>query len=335
MIVYKKEDDLLNKDRKRIISTINEFRDESKCMFNDIKFKCNSEDKKGLKKNHLIQMRNYLDSIAYNGKVMICNIEDENYYRYGRKMREVHVKKAHRYKVFCEVHDKKLFDSIENGKEFNINNKEQCFQFALRAFTFDYSRNCIKNNFSSGNKYIDRVAELSLNKSNKVFERFKQCYVEDEWSEIETYSIILDKKIKFISCCCFYPFIDLKRIYKGYVKEEAFFNIFPQGNKTYIVISYFKDSNHCRKLCKQIDEYAKKNKYEVIEKYFSKILACQDINLTLGPQLWNSWSEKEQEDFYRYAHKLKAASYKNFSSLMSMLVFKNNKFHLFKDFNYK
>jgi hypothetical protein len=333
--MYKKEYDLLNKNTKSAISKNAQLREESKCLFNDIKFKCNNEEKKRLKKNHLIQRRNYLDRIAYNGKVMICNVEDEDYYRYGRKMTKVHVKRAHRYKVFCDVHDKKLFDSIENGNEFNINNKEQCFQFALRAFTFDYSKNCIKNNFSSGNKYIDGVAEISLNRRNKLFERFKKCYIQDEWDEIETYNIILDKRIDFISCSCFYPFTDLKRIYKGYVKEEAFFNIFPQGNKAYIVISYFKDSKYCRKLCKQIDEYVKKNKYEVIERYFNKILVCQDINLTLGPQLWNSWSEEEQQDFYRYAHKLKVSSYKKFISLMGMLIFKNSKFDLFKDFNDK
>lgn len=327
--MYKKEDDLLNKKQSDIISNIEKIRDGSECLFKNIKYKCDGS----IEKNHLIQEKNYLSSISYNNKVMSCNVEDENYYRFGRKLREVSIKRAQRYKVLCGIHDKKLFSAIENTEKFDINNKEQCFQFALRAFIFTYSQNIVRQNFKLNNKYIEAIAEISQKRYDELMERFKQCYLNDEWSEIETYSIVLDKKIKFISCSSFYPFIDLKKIYKGYVKEEAFFNVFPQNDKTYILISYFKGSNYCRNLCKQLEEYVKKNRYKSIEKYFNKILVCQDINLVLGPQLWNSWSKKEQQDFYRYAHKLKRPSYKNFMFLVFMLAFKNSKFDLFKDFN--
>ncbi|MDM0464160.1 hypothetical protein QTG96_12410 [Clostridium perfringens] len=327
--MYNSNEDLFkNKKLKDILEEIEKIRDSSECLFKDIKVKCEYCKNKKLSKNHMIQKSNYLKSISQNGKVMTSNIEEKDFYIYGRKLKETSIKKAQRYKVLCSAHDKDLFKNIENGEKFDKNNKAQCFEFALRAFIFDYSQQIMKSNFSF-RKIWDKRHEYELRYYHENFLRLKEYYINNDWDSIESYVIKLDKKISFISCCYIYPLVDFKKKYKGYIKEKIFLNVFPNERESFILISYFKNDKQCKKLCDQFDKMLRKN-YD-LEEYFNKIIASQDKNLVINPKWWKVLSDEEQKDFYSYSCMMKRCSLKNLSKLLFKLKFKKAKFNLFQE----
>ncbi|AQR98198.1 hypothetical protein [Clostridium saccharoperbutylacetonicum] len=304
---YIKKNDIYDDKTAENIKKVKILRRNSNCLFNNIKIQCSCEKNKKTKENHLIQKSKYLKSIAVNNEVMYFDIEDEEFYRFGRQLKKQNIKKVHAYNVLCGNHDKDLFGEIENGKEFDINNKKQCFQFAMRSFIFNYSEQLLKDEFVLRDTKIEYIAGDALKKRMIIFEKFKKYYRKGEWDVLETYSIELDRRIQFISCSSFYPFYDIKKRYRGYIKDEKiFFNIFPKGEKSIIIMSYFKDSSHyCKDLCDEICQYSKKGKIKEIEEYFSKIITVQDKTVTLSPELWDRWNSKQQKNFYKYAHLFK------------------------------
>ncbi|WP_432664490.1 hypothetical protein R9X47_28675 [Wukongibacter baidiensis] len=331
--MYDKKNDIYNEKTKKNLRIIKEARKKNECLFKNVKIKCDcNNDKLKTQGNHLIAKSKYLECISQNDEVMIFNIESADYYRLGRKLLRCNIKKAHKYRVLCGQHDKGLFEKIENGNEFDEKNKQQCFEFALRAFIFYYSEQLIKNNVQTMNQIFEARAKLSLNYHASTLDKFKYCYENSVWDALETYSIVLDKKIEFISCSCFYPIIDINNRYKGYVKDNIFFNIFPRNEDSIILISYFKDSSkHCKNLCKEIDKYVNRKQYKQLERYLSKMIIAQDKSITLNPLLWEKWSEKQQNNFYKYAHLFKKGKIREVIKDALYFKFSKPKFNLFDE----
>ena len=318
---------------KKILKEVDDLRQKGSCLFKNIKVTCSDERKgKNTKGNHLIQRSNYLESIAINDEVMYFNIEDMEYYQRDSQLLKKNIKRVHKYNVVCGNHDKDLFSEIENGNVFNENNKKQCFQFALRAFMFNYSEQELKNNFKLKTKTLEKVASLALEDRKLMSQSFKLYYENEQWDVLNTYVIKLEKKIGFISCSSFYPFFDIDKKYRGYIKKDKiFFNIFPKENESYIVMSHFKDASKCcENFCKQICAYSEKNKFSKVEKYLSKIIVAQDKYITLSPNLWEDWSDKEKSDFYKYAHLFKRGGVLALIFKLIQLKYSKPIFNLFK-----
>lgn len=318
---------------KRNLNIVKSARNQAECLFKDIKIKCscNNENIK-TQGNHLIQKHKYLKGIARKNIVMCFSIEKDQYYRLGRQLLQCNVKNTHKYNVFCGQHDKDLFSKIENGNIFNPDNKQQCFQFALRAFTFNFSEQLVKNNLTLTSRSSELRASIELDYDKSILKKFQHYYKNGIWDAVETYTIILDKKIKFISCSSFYPFLKMNKFPNGNVMDKLFFNIFPHEEKSFINISYFKGAKQCEKLCKQLDKYVKKNRFKEIEYYLSKMIVSHDKHIVLSPELWESWSEEQQNDFYKYAHLFKDFKLINLPKACYILGFKKPIFDLFRGF---
>lgn len=302
--MYDKKMDMLTDKVKDRLKKVKKIRENTECLLKDVKIKCSDDSK--TRENHLIQKKRYLDSIAVNKKVYFSDIEDPDYYKFGCRFLLRNIRNVHKYNVLCGNHDKDIFNEIENGKEFNPENKQQCFQFALRAFIFHCSEQIVKDNLKADfefNKFIEKKAHLGLNKDKIVLEKFIQGYKNNCWDDLETNVIILNKEVKFITCASFFPLFTINKKYKAYVQDDIFLNIFPQKEKSIILISYFKDSSkECKKFYDELYFCYKNKEYQKFETYLSKILVAQDKNIVIGPELFDSWGKEQKDNFYQYAH---------------------------------
>ncbi|NHN34623.1 hypothetical protein [Paenibacillus agricola] len=333
-VLYNKDQDLLknNKVLEERLEIVKRERENAECLFKDLKIECEHKYKKAKKSgNHLIQEAKYLKSIESDNEVMCFDIESKQYYRLGRQILPCKIAETHKYNIFCKQHDNNLFNKIENGQVFDSENKQQCFQFALRAFTFGLSEQIIKDKLTYMNQIFETKGRVSVNYHyTYTLEKFKNCYINDIWDTLETYTIQLNKKIQFISCSWFYPYINMNKKYRGFVEDKIFLNIFPQNEKSIIIISYFKGSKYGEELCNQLKTFVEKKQINKIEDYLSKMVVSQDKNIVLSPVLFESWSEEQKRNFYKYAHLFKSGRILNIFKAFFFLKYKKPNFNLFK-----
>lgn len=302
------------------VDDIKAVRESNDCLFKGIKCDCIKNGKYNTEQNHLIQKNRYLKSIANQNRVMEFNIEKSQYYEADGAMTEVHIGKAYKYRVLCGNHDKLLFNKIENGNKFDENNKEQCFEFAMRAFLFYYSHDDIKSKVYRTKRYIERVASGHKYLAEVALKRFKKSFENDDWDDIESIVIKLNKKVEFISCFYGRPMFDIKKRYI-ITPSKLSINVFPQDEKTsVIVLSYFKDaSKRINKYCNELRKYFEdENKNYIAEEYLSKLLIVEDNCLVMNPLLYQKMN---QNKFYKF-HRLFKRNSNIFQILKNLLIYK-------------
>lgn len=91
---------------------------------------------KSISKAHSIQNNGILNKLSRSGKVMAIDFSKMNLDN-KFKLREVGRGKASTFTGFCNHHDSKIFEPIENFY-YKPNNKKQNFLFAYRAFALGY-----------------------------------------------------------------------------------------------------------------------------------------------------------------------------------------------------
>ncbi|MBY0118352.1 hypothetical protein [Paenibacillus xylanexedens] len=337
-----------NKNIKRL----RQLDDHQVCLFENIKHVCEGHQKNKLTiGSHIIAENDYLSRIASkDNKVLVYNIRHESYYEKEKRGRVEDLltpvltnHAANTRNMLCGKHDASLFDKIENGNRFDEhgeNFKQQSFQFALRAFIFDYmhEKNVndkgIKTGHSEGANFR---ASIGLSYREKYFKKFQKAYSENDWDCIETKVITIDKKVNFISCFSFFPVNYLKFRYSGHVNDKLFLNIFPENDKTKVVISYFKDGSvHCKRLSDLLYKLYLRKKSKKIEGFLTRCVLLYDLKVTYNPdyikRLFKDETRKMQ--FFKFSFHLRKAReisdvYKNF---LSIFVFEKLKLNLFDDY---
>ena len=217
---------------------------------------------------HSIQNNRFLKKISRNGYVYYFDtgMNDDNqlistFEEKGRKVFST-------FKGFCQKHDKQLFQPIED-KEYTGSN-EQDFLFAFRAFAKGlHSKKqivlCYKNllnkllneNISENRLYDFRVFEIRNRLKNEEINLalltdelkiFKTGIKEKVFNSIYTYKIILEKEYPIVCNSLFLPYRDVNfnfifnqeqyhKIQIGELNPNIYLNIFPENDKTYILIS--------------------------------------------------------------------------------------------------
>jgi hypothetical protein len=316
--------------KNTMIDRVKELRENNICLFRGVLCDCNHNGKFVTEKNHLIQKSNYLKRISNQNRVMVFDIEHPEYYRKKGEMTQVHIDKAYTYHVLCGAHDKLLFNEIENGNEFDENNKKQCFQYALRTFIFEYSQVLIKKNFENMvHHFYEKVATAHQIQYEKDFNRFKDDLISEKWDDLETIAIILNKEIQFVSGFYGRPIFDINKKYVLSTKN-LFINLFPRNSQTVILLSYFKNSsNTLKKYCKTLSHTANNHEYDKLEKYLTKLILIHDKNLAMNPVFYSKMEKEEKEDFYKYAFLLRKTHYRLIGKKWLTLKYGSCKFNLF------
>ena len=261
--------------------------------------------------SHLIP-KSYLKVV---GKKFYCfDINSKAYYDFknanGNVIRKS-AKKVMAHKVFCKIHDEKIFKPIENGlscsKDIKFNN-EQIGLWILRAFLFNLYNQRLKIRAKiNGNNIADKRYLISfysnLDKEKLILRSYKNKFVDlNEFMITKIYK--LNKLVGVLTCSA----IPIKNWF-NFDDGMFYINILPnkEEKNTYIIISYLnngKSFNKGNKVIKKLDLLYKRN-IEMFELEISKKLLIYDINLVISDRLYNKFSENEKCYYIKVSKKLK------------------------------
>lgn len=255
---------------------------------------------------------------------------DETSANQGFEMREIGRKKATTFTGFCGVHDFEIFKPIEEV-DYSKGNKEQEFLFAYRALAKEYHEKksslnfinktieiCSNRNISELEKFFPEVLsnEYRLSKmisslspiSNglsaaiKNYEVYKKAMQQNlansKFHSIRTETFVFPTESRIaVSALINIEFdlegnpINIIRDPKALV-DPCYLTVFPQNGKTYVLLSYLNK---------------RKTKYEFIKKQIlnkpikvqknilSNMIVTYCENVTISPDLWNSFSIDKQK----------------------------------------
>lgn len=261
-----------------------------KCIFPN----CNVKYSKA----HSIQKSKILERIAHNGKVM--SYDPRKTYVTG-DFEEVGINKASTFFGFCNHHDNSLFLEIED-KDYN-GTLEQNFLFAYRTCARQYVER--KTALKVYKKILREQKDIQMNSLiheeinltnyliDKLSNQLQKFHGElTKRSSNRDYTILFTnmKKLSYISLIAVSSIIDLR----FNIKEEKihsdvtcpkeftplFFNVFPQNNSTFLLLSCFStDLDVFKDLFTYIDSI-NTNKLETL---YSQIILTQCQNLFVSP----------------------------------------------------
>lgn len=295
--------------------------------FNNICFHGGLECSKDIINAHTIQKERYLRRISSNGKVKCLRFEN-----FKPVFNDVGLATATTVKGFCSHHDNNLFKPIEEY-DYCLYNKEQEFLFVYKAFAkkyYDLRENyyhytALRRLYETKNldeiievleiKNIDKT-DISRKILNDILPHLKATKYELDINERVRKSLTsrLDKKQYFVInthrielnnaygiVCSDYVYIndniDGKVINTLKCQEPlypSFLTIFPQENKTVILLSNIKRDDHIFKELLLYIKYLSENELKIL---FSNIIlrACETV--CFSPKLWQLYGENKQNYF--------------------------------------
>jgi len=262
------------------------------CIFPD-KTKCFGK----VAKNHSVQKGKILEKIAHKGEVMTFDSRESyttgDFEKSGKKIASI-------FFGFCDGHDSSLFSKIENYDY--IGNVEQNFLHSYRAcakeyldrkFALNINEKLLRDHkismtdreysiLQSGIRLENFLIKSLLNQLRKFHNELLKEYPRRDFRIIST----MVKELPYMSLIAVNAMVELKHrkdTNNEYIPK--FFNIFPQNNKTYILLSYFSDDEP--KLSNLISHInSLKNSH--LEIFFSNLILSQCRNIFISPLKWNN-----------------------------------------------
>jgi hypothetical protein len=291
----------------------NNFLKNFKKIKNDIKIKhCLHPNKEEclekIIKAHSIQNNKILTKISDNGIVVMPFPKNDNpvaiQTEWGRK-------EATTFTGFCGYHDNELFKPIENY-DFDKSEK-QVFLHTYRCWALGYHRKLENTNLEKvllgkrpslmGTKEFtdmfngDKLAVNDLEYYKNIFDR---CILDDKY-DILSYEIWeFDFAIKFASS----GFGVLTKDLKGNLLQDlrdfnknmkhVFCTVFPEGEKSYCIISWLKEDNELflnyTQQLRELNEVQRKS-------YINNLIPMESENIAINPTAWKLWTQSEKEEF--------------------------------------
>jgi hypothetical protein len=314
---YLKENDL-----KFILNKLKNASRYKDCLWNDEN--CNGK----VKKCHSIQNNRILNKLAENGKVMYFDTESivEN----GGKfiLKETGRKIATTFTGFCDYHDTEIFKPIEL-KDYEYGNKEQEYIFAYRALAKEFHAKLSEKNSaitvikelenpillkdilpsqvlndSSKIEYLKSISKyylegitMAVNDLNIIHNRMKDDIINKNFETLTTkYTVLPGISVAASATLSIEYDLKGKPLNNIYDFEKPmkplFFNVFPQGDNTIVLFSYFNEDHIIyEKFVLSILEKPLKNQQIII----SNIIITYLENFVISPKMWASFSEKKKK----------------------------------------
>jgi DNA-binding HxlR family transcriptional regulator len=276
--------------------------------------------------SHSIQNNKILSELAEDGYVLKIDIE-HTYQKSKFILTEKGRNVASTFKGFCGRHDKEIFASIEDYN-YNIGNKKQEFLFAYRALAKEYHIKKTVYNMAdhlirlSNEEYreVCNYCDIEEWDKNRLDNHFKDALIgtgdnldklkdykkmmninldKERYYKIESDVIKLPIKYSIAASSMFFMEYDnrgnlINNFNRFTNMKPIFFTIFPQGNFTYIIFSYFKtDKNYYDFINPQI--ISQETNFQKI--IVSNILAIYVENFFVSPLLWEYLEEEVKERF--------------------------------------
>ncbi len=223
---------------------------------------------------------------------------------------------ASTFKGFCDEHDK-IFENIDT-KDYTVGDIKQEFLFAMRGAAKELNAketaSASTNAILSGNNRQGLCVIEELEDEMKVFNIGQCISIRDQ---NETKSILIDtlskKKYHVLESARFvldgyYPIVAsssfnmeldndgniINNVFPEAYSEKmkpCFFTLFPQGDKTFCIISYFRKHRRDYQFLKSLEDAKDTDKKVLI----SNILASYVENFFIKPSYWESLNYKTKK----------------------------------------
>lgn len=247
---------------------------------------------------HSIQNNKILNKIAQNRHVMMfsydLDINDMAMKSIGRKI-------ATTFSGFCQYHDVKIFQPIENY-DYDPNNQEQNCLFAYRALIKElYAKKRLHQIQLGLFAYVDNDINLAILKGSKkgledleyCLDKFKDIIENKKFTKIKNIVIELDKDYQIAACGAVNLEYDIygQKVNDLHNHNEKpkplFINVFPQDNKTYIILSIFEEDESIYNFLNNIENHNDKIKI------LNNLILCTE-NIAISPIRWDSFDKDKK-----------------------------------------
>ena len=261
---------------------------------------------------HSIQKNKILRAISSSGEVMHFDVHNT---LFDNTLGPVGINEASTFFGFCNYHDTTIFSEIEN-KEY-IESKKQIFLFAYRACAFEYAMLIYvychsKEMMKEETDYTKKMFWFSKNIKDKTdlydmkkkLDRFSGEFNKSE--DERNYDVLYSKTLQLNGRSLFavnsafslYYDFDRNEIYDPYDYSielpTIFLNVFPQNDKTFIIISCFLEHfNKFKNIFDNLDKFDNSQ----LEAIISQIIVVHCENLFISPDIWLRISKKKRESF--------------------------------------
>src|SRR5699024_5803725 len=135
--------------------------------------------------------------------------------------------------------------------------------------------------------------ELAIQDNQKIKDIFDRSINNNEFDILENIVWKLDYEIDFSTTSMFALEYDLEGNLLNDItstEEERmkniFLTIFPEDNKSYIILSWLKEDGETYKNFK---EQVKELKNEEVITFFNNLIVNNTENIAISPRLWNKW----------------------------------------------
>jgi len=265
-------------------------------------------------KAHSIQNNRILKKISKNGYVVMLGFDYKNFNPLdpGIRMIEQGRKTATTFTGFCSYHDQMLFKDIDN-KDYSEFNGKQRFLFCFRGLVFEFykkemARSVFEEARNSGFIKNKELADLfltgtrkSIKDLNYYFTLFKKSLETDNYNILESVHLILNREYPLAVNSLFGLEYDMNGEMINDLSDLSkrlkvvFLNIFPQGGKTYAIISWLKkDGDAFSNFKEQISSIHKENEKLSL---LNNLIFSYTENFALNPELLNKFSTEEKRIF--------------------------------------
>ena len=247
--------------------------------------------------SHAISKKSTLEKIAEDGHVF-CFVRDE---KGGCEIKKRGMEQATTFNGFCSTHDNDIFAKID-AHDFDLTD-ENMFLLAYRTFSSYYRTETEEEKFDNMT-YLDSFLKLEMGDLITLKEKFDKCFINKDYSQLCSLKIELPHPIKFAGTATYVPTKDMfgNQIQSLNDKQihRMFITILPVMQKTYIVLSWFKDSN---KIFKKYLQYFSKLTLTMKCRYLSYLIINAHQNLVFHPQMWNK-IKQAYGDYFEYIYKV-------------------------------
>jgi hypothetical protein len=224
---------------------------------------------------HSIQKNKILKSIEVNGHVTTFD-RNEIDFRGAKLGKNI----ASTFLGFCNKHDA-IFYPIET--EDYIGSEKQNFLYAYRANLVSVHPKIVTSYFTN---YGDQW-ENDIKENNKIFDF---GIIDDKYDAILTDTIELSINYPIAVATSFYLDFDFEGNlipHSDDRMEKVYLTVFPNGEKTFVLISYFREDKHLyEKLASQISKRGK------IESDLTVLIAAHCENVYFNPNYFNNHIEQ-------------------------------------------
>lgn len=262
--------------------------------------------------SHNIQNSGILRKLAVDNHVYTIS-ENSTNDSFDLQFKKTGISNATIFRCLCSAHDKALFADIEDRPY--LKDKRQNFLFALKSLLYEYWKKSMSQSVIASNYLKNPLISKMVIQYNCDYEYCYQ-YLDHFWNLLEC-----EKYDELITICFELPYevnfstsdtINILRKFNGELineKESKYpfchISIFPQGGKSFILISWLKEDDYYYKIfLNQLTMLSAKG----LADRLNVLLPILAENIVISPLLYEAWTAKARENFIKLCS-LKTSSF--------------------------